>query len=602
MEESPLDGQPEYDGSTSLLLPEERERVLQWATQVEPSDLPEEDQIVADEEVPTRLPQQRNGDTGASTTPVNTLPSTDQSVVEARSRGQARLPQPPVQQPSDARWMVDGSSKKWIWCGMGEMPPLPQEAVLAGIRAEQLDFSFNRSVSGASPYPGRPPIIETPDTMSTIHARQDDRSPSRSRGLSPQPIPSSGRPSLLPPEMEMVPLVSPSPFSQLPSPMRPNAQILITSTPLPDQYPTPSTTSLSHRPSSRELSPETPGRLELASHRQQSTVRWGSSSTESGRGRSPTRRSWKATSERPKGSQPQVVAGQGINSVTPDPTGLTDMASLSRPRTSSRSPDVYIRHPPLTDLGATPSVTTSKLFYNHRFAAPALTDPANISQSIGPPPTIVSIPTQPSPAVQASTRPTRPLSHVAPALPAYFRRRSVPAVVAPPPDLASPVTIANLLSPAQISSPLARTNHDQRDDIPSRLSMYVFTSNNPSYQSYPQNEDPVTPAPPNTHLPGDAFLKLVSLITNATSALSSDKRGVPRWKSENLDLTERIKDAYEEFVEQVGRTRARFRPWMSAWSDMMADENALIEEVEGRDFRGGGKVMYLDHVLEALEG
>ncbi|KAG8890057.1 hypothetical protein FRB98_001170 [Tulasnella sp. 332] len=463
-------------------------------------------------------------------------------------------------------------------------------------------------------------------------------------------------------------LVSPSPFSPLPSPFRyitpsvtpatrsqrlPVPSRLQPSTP-PAPTPVPEQ-SLASPVSPRPHSPETPGRMphtsterEMAGlpvfNKRKSNLRKMSKSEDDSedsgsgtRGRSPTRRSWKASSERhfkaKAPTAPTIVVQAYLQSlgpemIRPDSTATFNMSvgSIVRPRTASmsrsRGSSPYSAHVTLREqeedaalrmaMQSQSSVMSTDIFFNPMGHPEAPPEEVRLnSQSITPemdaprsqPPSVAGtvIPFSrrtPAPNRRASDSPLPPSRVQEMAAESILRRRkSHPA----------PRSVVSLPSTRRSSS----GDHKETPDVEQEAEI-------PSY-SPPQRERslrrPPTPArtaplerfhsapqlsATTTKSSSLAFLKLITLLTQFTSDLSTGRQGVPRWKHDCAEFHEEIEQVYGAFREGVEKTKFKFRPWLRS-EVSRADELALEEGVEGSK-EGERNVLYLEDVWDRLYG
>ncbi|KAG9040030.1 hypothetical protein FRB95_004502 [Tulasnella sp. JGI-2019a] len=469
--------------------------------------------------------------------------------------------------------------------------------------------------------------------------------------------------------MALTALVSPSPFSPLPSPFRyttPAATPALRSqrllapsrlNPLAPLAPTPfPEQSLTSPVSPRPHSPETPGRLphtsterEMSGHpvfqRRKSNLKNmsrssdGSEGSGSGtRGRSPTRRSWKASSERHSKAKaptaPTVVVQAYLQSLTPEairPDSTTtfnmSVGSIVRPRTSSRSrsrsrsrsSSPYSAHvtphqeeeevAPRTGMQSQASVMTTDLFFNPTPRQEPTSDEVRLNSHPETPDMI----TPQSPSVAGTVV---PFDHLTPApsqrrvsesvLPASRDQAPAESILRRRKSHPAPRSVVSLPSTRRSSSndrkaiPVAERELEE-DPYPLP----------PNVEGSPRSPAPTRPAParfnsapplstPATMTSSLAFLKLITLLTQFTSDLSTGRQGVPRWKNDCAEVYEEIEQAYNAFRENVEKSRPKFRPWLRG-EISEADELTLEESPEGRK-EGGRTVLYLEDVWDRLYG
>ena len=89
-----------------------------------------------------------------------------------------------------------------------------------------------------------------------------------------------------------------------------------------------------------------------------------------------------------------------------------------------------------------------------------------------------------------------------------------------------------------------------------------------------------------------SFLKLITLLSQFASDLSTDRKGVPRWKRDFAEAEEKIRMVYDRFRAATERSQVDFRPWFSG--DDQSNSNGEAQSDEDR------RVMYVDDVWEAL--
>lgn len=82
------------------------------------------------------------------------------------------------------------------------------------------------------------------------------------------------------------------------------------------------------------------------------------------------------------------------------------------------------------------------------------------------------------------------------------------------------------------------------------------------------------------------------LLSQFSSDLSNDRRGVPRWKHDFAEAEEKVRIAYDTFRAAVERSKVDFRPWLRDVERMAGDR-----EEEGED---GRPVMYVEDVWEKM--
>ncbi|KAG8897256.1 hypothetical protein FRB99_008278, partial [Tulasnella sp. 403] len=422
-----------------------------------------------------------------------------------------------------------------------------------------------------------------------------------------------------------------------------------------------------------------------------------SNSTVSGRGRSPTRRSWKAASERAAtrvvtlverlavGERAQVIqpiilrGSAAVAAVTGMASGtaarrtpsegswslssISETDPMERPRTASRSPSVskYSSSvvPPRPETSQT--VLTAELFYRPRPPEPEVEntpaiqpavptpEPLKVEENHSTPDTIKALDSQP-PAQPLQPPASLPVEKPLPKHPGLPHResggtqdsggkdsgvscilrrrkchraptselpgseeekdvvvemeepvrkveekgistsrdrqpsRSIPPPLARPPPLAVP----------SVAPPVVPTNGAPPAPAPALVASHSV----PRVLPYPASVQRHQPLTPSTTTPSLAFLKLMTLITQFTSDLSTDRRGTPRWKHDFAEAEEKIRMVYETFRMSVERSKPVFKAWLR-------DENVHREGVIGEEEEGdeeGRTVMYVEDVWEKLAG
>lgn len=354
----------------------------------------------------------------------------------------------------------------------------------------------------------------------------------------------------------------------------------------------------------------------------------------SARGRSPTRRSWKATSERAATRvgvgilvervgnmeraqlvQPVLIQqkAEAANARAAETIGSwrfstsdveverqrTPSKSRSRSRYSVRSSAAPTPQPPRPDTQA--SVMTADLFYNPQSAPPPIVETSNsvtpdTLKPEGNHSTSGSLTRGPQPGMSPSIlrrRKSHRAQKSAVSLPSSNEgeeaMRPVEGVLSkrePSVHVPEPIVLAST-KPSTTTSP----------ETPVILGLPTSSSLEappirPLNRIHPIAAQSAAASSP-TSTPTLAFLKFFTLLSQFQSDLSTDRRGVPRWKHDFADAEEKIRVVYDNFREATERSRVAFRPWLRE------NEHSQLREDDEED--EGKVLMYVEDLWAKME-
>ncbi|KAG8930760.1 hypothetical protein FRC02_003721 [Tulasnella sp. 418] len=626
---SPSQQNPDPEKKEPLLLPEELDRVRTWSAEVEShrGDLTplEEDEILPDGEIPVRFDNVdlTIHDSSAVEVPrdVGAEHTERQSI---KLVGESDLERHPSEGARTMSWFADMDRRQNRWT-FTPARQLPFSSLLR-------EMASQRFLGGSNKHPNQ--VAKSSRLTSSMFSSRlapielfSPRPETASNYPTPVSVPVQTRsPFLTEPDngradrhesKDDVSLISPSPFSPLPSPLKHANQALATPSqlegPLPAQSPSlyyESEVSFAMAASPRPYSPVVPPRIQQSPSpgRRSSS----DSSTEFDRGRSPTRRSWKGASSN-RSTYVRNAMGMMDHSGSQGRLTTLESTSLERPRTSSRSPN-RTNASVLPRPDTVQTVSTTELFYNPQVRTlpvpstatkplPFPTSTARSSFIIQSPISELSKPNPSQKDNESRNYPANPLLRVprAPRSVISLPPSEIDSVVIPsmPPvmPLNTPTVTGALTIPPRtpaiaIQSPLGTTSGFSRGAVGPYLA--------------PISLPPTTPQVNMPAVdPSKAFMKVLTMVNSFTSDVSDDQQGLPRWKSEHPAIASGISAEYKNLYEGVKSTRVDFRPWMRSWKTSISDERMLVEAVDTErglinDDGTESHMMYIEDVLEML--